>query len=178
MSQTDQPFNGRTNLRRRLSYERYVRSFRLTMGFFLLVQIVPFAMVLSSSIQLHLRHYAVASCVVIATLVLSAVLIEIMHLRPLHGCFCEINGSEVTGKMNRSDVVFSFSDIANCELSDHVLLGQLFVIVLKNGTRLRVKFGLERFDYLIDSLIGYRPDFQTPEFRSPGYSIDDSTPNR
>ncbi len=74
MAHEEPKFNGRTSLRRRLSYERYILAFRLTMVFFILVQAIPFVLVIVSSIQSHLWGYAVAACAFITVVLAWAVM--------------------------------------------------------------------------------------------------------
>ncbi len=50
MTSQDPIFEGRTNLKRNLSYRKYIHAFRLTLGFFILAQVIPFAIVIVSSV--------------------------------------------------------------------------------------------------------------------------------
>ncbi len=158
--------DGRTGLRRRLSYDRYILAFRLTLLFFAAVTTVPFMMVILSSFQLDLWVYAIAAALFAAGLVTVAILTEKFHIQPLRTSYIEIDGDQISGKSGRQDVSCWFADIDKYELSESPFMGKLLMLVLKNGTKLTISFGLERFDYLIDSLLGYRPEFRTSELEN------------
>lgn len=157
---------GRTGLKRHLSYDRYLQSIRRGMGAVILLQSIPFALVILSSIQSQAWIFLSAACVVLLGLISWTFLVVRKSLRPLRHSHLRIDGCQLEGRVEDKEVCFSLMELQSVDCSHDPIRGHTCRLTLRNGQTILLQTGLERFDYIIDSIIGYRPELKTTELIS------------
>ena len=154
---------GRTGLKRHLSYDRYLQSIRRGMGAVILLQSIPFALVILSSIQSQAWLFLSAACVVLLGLITWTCLVVRKSLRPLRNSHLRIDGYLLEGRVEDQEVRFSLMDLQSVDCSRDPVRGHTCTLHVRNGQTILLQTRLERFDYIVDSIIGYRPDLKTEE---------------
>ncbi len=165
MGLSDTIYAGRTGLKRDLTYDRYIQSIQRALTAVVVVQIIPFLLVIITSAQSQSWSYLLAASGFLLVIVSCTRLINVKYLRALRGWKLRIQGDQIDGFIGQRPVHFSLHEIQSIELTKDPLQGKQCHLLFKNGETQTFRPGLERFDYVIDSIMGYRPEFRTPEIQ-------------